>query len=178
MITGQPAADFALPSDDGTLVSLKDFRGKYLIVYFYPRDDTPGCTREAIAFTRAQADFAAAGASIVGISKDSVASHAGFRDKHQLGIKLLSDTDLAAHQAYGAFGEKVLYGKRVLGVIRSTFLISPGGEIVRAWKGVKVDGHETQVLAALTALTQGASSAPTKATGLNKRPAKSAPTKK
>lgn len=149
MTTVAKAPDFKLKSDGGKTLSLRDFAGKTLVLYFYPKDDTPGCTREAIAFTKRLAAFKKAGAEVVGVSKDSVESHCRFRDKHALKIPLLSDPDLAVHKAYGAYGEKTMYGKKVMGVIRSTFVIAEG-RIVRAFKSVKVDGHDEQVLAALT----------------------------
>jgi peroxiredoxin Q/BCP len=177
MPTAAAAPDFLLASDSGKSVSLRDFRSKYLVLYFYPKNDTPGCTREAVAFTEALAAFREAGAEVVGVSKDSVASHGKFRGKHNLEISLLSDPDLTVHRAYGAFGEKVMYGKRVQGVIRSTFLIGPGGDIVRAWKGVKVDGHAAQVLAAVTGGGE-VTPAPTRKTATPKAESKPAATKR
>jgi peroxiredoxin Q/BCP len=150
MTTLAKAPDFKLVSDGGKTLSLRDFAGKTLVLYFYPKDDTPGCTREAIAFTKRLSAFKKAGAEVVGVSKDSVETHCRFRDKHALKITLLSDPDLAVHKAYGAYGEKTMYGKKVMGVIRSTFVIGPDGRIARAFKSVKVDGHEDQVLAALS----------------------------
>jgi peroxiredoxin Q/BCP len=147
---GSAAPSFELESDAGKHVSLGDFSGKWLAVYFYPRDNTPGCTREAHDFTAALPRFKKLGASVVGISKDSVKSHAGFRDKCTIGFPLLSDPTLAVHKAYGAWGKKTMYGKEVEGTIRSTFLVSPEGEIVKAWKSVKVDGHVEKVLGALS----------------------------
>ncbi len=146
---GDKAPPFDLPSDAGKNATLKDYAGKYLVLYFYPRDNTPGCTREAQAFTKLLPKLKKAGAEVCGVSKDSVASHCGFRDKLKLKVTLLSDPDLDVHKAYGAFGEKVSYGKKVKGVIRSTFLIDPKGKIVRAWSSVKVDGHAEAVLAVL-----------------------------
>jgi peroxiredoxin Q/BCP len=141
---GDAAPEFELESDSGKKVSVPS--GKWTVVYFYPRDDTPGCTREAQGFSAAIGELERAGASVVGISKDSIASHCSFRDKYKLKFALLSDPDLAVHKAYGAYGDKVMYGKRVKGVIRSTFLVSPKGEIARAWPSVKVDGHVDAVL--------------------------------
>jgi peroxiredoxin Q/BCP len=146
---GDKAPAFDLDSDSGKKATLKDFSGKSLVLYFYPRDNTPGCTREAQAFTKLLPAFKKAGAEVVGVSKDSVASHCGFRDKLKLKVTLLSDPDLATHKAYGAYGEKTMYGKKVMGVIRSTFLIDAKGKIARAWSSVKVDGHAEAVLAAL-----------------------------
>jgi peroxiredoxin Q/BCP len=143
------APEFDLESDQGKRVSLNDFAGKWLIVYFYPRDNTPGCTREANEFTKAATALKKLGADVVGVSKDSVKSHCGFRDKMGITFRLLSDPQLQAHKAYGAWGIKTMYGKKVEGTIRSTFLISPKGKIARAWKSVKVDGHAAAVLEAL-----------------------------
>jgi thioredoxin-dependent peroxiredoxin len=146
---GDRAPDFELESDAGKKVSLSDYKGKTLVVYFYPKDDTPGCTREAIAFSQAAKAFAKAGATVVGISKDSVKSHCSFRDKHALSIPLLSDPDLAVHRAFGAYGEKTMYGRKVLGTIRSTFVIDGAGKVARAFPSVKVDGHADAVLDAI-----------------------------
>lgn len=146
---GARAPTFALESDDGRPVSLRDFAGKWLVVYFYPRDNTPGCTREAQDFSELSARLHKRGAAVVGISKDSVKSHCSFRDKVGIRFPLLSDPDLAAHRAYGVWGTKVMYGKKIEGTIRSTFLISPAGRVARAWTRVKVDGHGTEVMAAL-----------------------------
>jgi peroxiredoxin Q/BCP len=146
---GDKAPTFDLESDSGERVALKDFRGQHLVLYFYPKDNTPGCTREAQSFTEAKRKLAAAGAAVVGVSKDSIKSHCGFRDKFKLNFPLLSDPDLAVHRAYEAYGEKMMYGKKVLGTIRSTFLIGPDGTIARAWRSVKVDGHTEAVLEAL-----------------------------
>jgi peroxiredoxin Q/BCP len=146
---GDKAPSFELESDSGERVALKDFAGEYLVFYFYPKDSTPGCTREAQAFTEAKRKLSAAGAAVVGVSKDSIKSHCGFRDKYGLNFPLLSDPDLKVHDAYGAYGEKMMYGKKVMGTIRSTFLIGPDGKIARAWRGVKVDGHVDAVLDAI-----------------------------
>jgi peroxiredoxin Q/BCP len=147
---GAAAPAFNLPSDSGKNLTLSDFAGRPLVLYFYPKDNTPGCTREAQAFTKLLPKFKKAGAAVVGVSKDSVASHCGFRDKLGLKITLLSDPDLAVHKKYGAYGEKTLYGKKTVGVIRSTFLIDGKGRIQRAWSSVKVDGHAEAVLDELT----------------------------
>jgi peroxiredoxin Q/BCP len=148
---GDQAPTFDLQSDAGEAVKLSDFAGKTLVLYFYPRDSTPGCTREAIAFSESLARFTAAGARVVGVSKDSVKSHGSFRDKYSLTIPLLSDPDLALHRAFGAWGEKTMYGKKVEGTIRSTFVIGPDGKIATVFPSVKVDGHVEKVLAALGA---------------------------
>jgi peroxiredoxin Q/BCP len=147
--TRATAPAFDLESDQGERVSLRDFRGKWLVLYFYPRDNTPGCTREAQGFSAAAAALKKLGAEVVGVSKDSVASHCGFRDKFGLKFRLLSDPELEAHKAFGAWGTKTMYGKKVQGTIRSTFLISPEGAIARSWSGVKVDGHVDAVIGAL-----------------------------
>src|SRR5579864_4785414 len=134
---GAAAPKFDLESDDGRHVTLADYAGKWLVLYFYPRDNTPGCTREAQDFTAAAARLKKLGAEIVGISKDSVNSHCGFKEKIGISFALLSDPDLKAHRAYGAWGTKTMYGRKVEGVIRSTFLVSPAGKLERAWGGVK-----------------------------------------
>jgi thioredoxin-dependent peroxiredoxin len=146
---GARAPKFDLESDDGRHLTRDDYAGKWLVLYFYPRDNTPGCTREAQAFTAAAARLKKLGAEVVGISKDSVKSHCGFKEKIGITFPLLSDPELAAHRAYGAWGTKVMYGRKVEGVIRSTFLVSPEGTVARAWSGVKVDGHADKVIAAL-----------------------------
>jgi peroxiredoxin Q/BCP len=147
---GAPAPKFELEGDDGARRTLLDFKGKWLVLYFYPRDNTPGCTREAQDFSAAAARLRKLGAEVVGVSKDSVKSHCGFRDKFGLRFPLLSDPDLAAHKAYGAWGTKVMYGKKVEGTLRSTFLIAPDGTVAQVWKSVKVDGHAEKVIAALS----------------------------
>ena len=146
---GAAAPKFDLESDDGRHVALADYAGKWLVLYFYPRDNTPGCTREAQDFTAAAARLKKLGAEIVGISKDSVKSHCGFKEKIGISFALVSDPDLKAHRAYGAWGTKTMYGRKVEGVIRSTFLVSPAGKVERGWGGVKVDGHVEKVIAAL-----------------------------
>jgi peroxiredoxin Q/BCP len=149
---GAQAPVFDLESDAGERVKKGDFEGKWLVLYFYPKDNTPGCTREAQDFTKAAARLKKLGAEVVGISKDSVKSHCGFKEKIGIGFTLLSDPELDAHKAYGAWGKKVMYGKEVEGVIRSTFLVGPDGKLAKAWSGVKVDGHVDKVLAALSEL--------------------------
>jgi peroxiredoxin Q/BCP len=133
-------------------VRLADLAGKWVVLYFYPRDATPGCTTEALQFRDLAAEFERRGAVVLGVSKDSVASHCKFRDKHSLCFALLSDPDGAVMKKYGAWGEKVMYGKKVTGVIRSTVLIAPDGKVARHWPKVKPDGHAAEVLAALDAL--------------------------
>jgi peroxiredoxin Q/BCP len=149
---GAAAPPFDLESDAGERVRLADFAGRWLIVYFYPKDNTPGCTREAKEFTEAIQSIERTGAAVVGVSRDSVASHCRFRDKEAIRFPLLSDPDLAAHRAYGAWGSKTSYGKTTEGVIRSTFLVAPNGKVARTWTGVKVDGHVDKVLGALSEL--------------------------
>jgi peroxiredoxin Q/BCP len=146
------APDFDLPADGGGRVRLSDFRGKPLVVYFYPKDDTPGCTNEAKGFTEAAADFAAAGAAVVGISKDTVARHDKFKAKYALNLRLGADVDGAVIQAYGAWVEKSLYGRQYMGIERATFLIDRAGRIAKIWRKVKVAGHVAQVLEAVRGL--------------------------
>jgi peroxiredoxin Q/BCP len=184
---GDQAPAFERTSDAGKQIKLADFAGKKLVIYFYPKDSTPGCTREAIGFTEARAQFAAAGATVLGVSKDSVKSHGSFRDKYSLGIPLLSDPDLSLHRAFGAFGEKTMYGKKVEGTLRSTFVIGPDGVITKVFPSVKVDGHVEQVLAALGGAAPKAAApakaaakkvaAPAKAAPVKVAPAKAAPAK-
>ncbi len=134
--------------EDGNEIELsnKDLLGKWTIIYFYPRDNTPGCTTEAREFTELKEAFEKLGVRIIGISRQSVESHKKFREKHGLRITLLSDPDAKIHKAFGAWGKKRMYGKEVEGVIRSTFLVSPEGEIVKEWKNVKAKGHAEKVL--------------------------------
>lgn len=146
---GDLAPDFTLPRDGGANVTLSALRGAPVIVYFYPRDDTAGCTKQALGFTEAQADFAARGAHILGISKDSVAKHEKFRDKHGLGIALLSDENSRTCEAYGVWVEKSMYGRKFMGIERATFLIDTEGRLARIWRKVRVPGHVEAVLAAL-----------------------------
>ncbi|OAN44804.1 peroxiredoxin [Paramagnetospirillum marisnigri] len=145
------APDFTMTCDDGP-VSLADYQGKILVLYFYPKDDTSGCTSQAKAFRDAFADFTAAGISILGVSKDSVASHAKFRAKHELPFRLGSDPDGAVCEAYGVWKKKSMYGREYMGIERSTFLIDKDGGIAREWRKVKVTGHAAEVLAAAKAL--------------------------
>ena len=146
---GDIAPDFSLPRDGGETVSLSDYAGKHVVLYFYPKDDTPGCTTEAVDFTAAAADFAAADAVVLGISKDSVAKHDKFVAKRDLGIPLLSDEHGDVCERYGVWGEKQMYGKTYFGIERSTFLIGPDGRIARIWRKVKVPGHVGAVLDAV-----------------------------
>ncbi len=149
---GSQAPDFELDSSQGGRVSLKGLKGKTLVLYFYPRDMTPGCTRQACAFRDARAQFKKRGAVVLGVSPDSVASHQKFEAAHKLDFPLLSDPDKAVAKKYGAFGEKLMYGKKVQGMIRSTFVIDVAGMVRKVFPRVRVDGHEAQVLEALDAL--------------------------
>ncbi|MGN6547020.1 MAG: peroxiredoxin, partial [Aureliella sp.] len=130
---------------------LGDFQGKYVVLYFYPKDDTPGCTKEACAFRDARADIEKLGAVVLGVSPDTVESHVKFRDKFSLNFPLLADPDHAVAEKYGAWREKNMYGKKSMGVQRSTFLIAPDGKLAKVWKRVSVDGHDTAVLEAVRA---------------------------
>ena len=152
LTAGDMAPDFSLPRNGGGTVSLSDFAGKPLVLYFYPKDDTPGCTTEALDFTRLKADFEAAGAVVVGISKDSVAKHDKFCKKHGLGVILASDEDGDTCERYGTWVEKSMYGKTYMGVERSTFLIDSCGKVAEVWRKVKVAGHAEAVLKAAQAL--------------------------
>jgi len=149
---GLEAPDFTLPRDGGGTVSLADFRNRKVVLYFYPRADTPGCTREAQAFSALDRDFAETKTSIIGVSDDPVPRQDAFKVKHDLTIALASDEKHEVLEAYGAWGEKSTYGKTVMGTARMTFLIGPDGKIARIWPDVKVDGHAERVLAAAKAL--------------------------
>jgi len=150
LVVGAKAPAFTLQDADGKKVSLADFAGRKVVVYFYPADDTPGCTKEACQFNDSLAGFGRLGVAVVGISPDSSASHQRFRAKYGLGFTLLSDPERSVMQRYGAYGEKMMYGRKVVGVIRSTFLIDEKGRIAAAWYGVRADGHAAAVLAALS----------------------------
>jgi thioredoxin-dependent peroxiredoxin len=149
---GDPAPDFELVTDGGGRAHLKDFKGEPVVVYFYPKDDTSGCTAEAIAFNGLRAKFAAAGATVIGVSPDSAASHDKFKVKHDLKIALAADPERSAIEAYGVWKEKSMYGRKYFGVERSTFLIDRDGRIAKVWRKVKVPGHADEVLAAAQAL--------------------------
>jgi len=149
---GRKAPDFTLTAHDGEKVKLKDLRGRPVVLYFYPRDDTPGCTREACAFRDRQDELAKLGAKVFGVSTDDEASHVKFRDKFQLNFPLLADVEHKVAEKYGAWQEKNMYGKKSWGIQRSTFLIDSEGVVRKVWKRVQVDGHDEQVLAALRAL--------------------------
>jgi thioredoxin-dependent peroxiredoxin len=152
MEPGTDAPDFTAPRDGGGALTLSALRPRKVVLYFYPRDDTPGCTAEALDFTRHAAEFEAAGAVVVGVSKDSVASHDRFVAKHALGIALVSDADGDICERYGTWGEKRMYGKTFMGVDRATVLIDGEGRIARVWRKVKVPGHVEEVLEAARAL--------------------------
>ena len=149
---GDHAPDFKLTRDGGGTLSLSDFRGRKLVLYAYPKDDTPGCTQEAIAFNGLRTEFAAADTEIVGISPDPVKSHDKFKAKHGLDFALVADETQAALQAYGIWVEKSMYGRTYMGVERTTFLIGRDGRIARIWRKVKVPGHAAEVFAAASAL--------------------------
>jgi peroxiredoxin Q/BCP len=144
---GDEAPDFELLDADGKPVQLSSFAGRKLVLYFYPKDDTSGCTKQAIEFNARRAEFAAAGADILGVSPDGVASHVKFRKKYDLALPLASDEGKETLQAYGVWVQKSMYGRKYMGVERTTFLIE-GGRIVRAWRKVSVPGHVEEVLAA------------------------------
>ena len=149
---GTKAPDFSLPSVEGGEVSLKNLRRKTVVLYFYPKDDTPGCTREACAFRDSQAKIKKTGAVVLGVSPDSVAAHQKFKTKYKLNFPLLSDADKSVAKKFGAFGEKTMYGKKVVGMIRSTFVIDGAGVVRKVFPRVKVDGHADRVLDALQEL--------------------------
>ena len=149
---GQKAPAFSLPRDGGGSVSLAEFKGRKLVIYFYPRADTPGCTRESIAFSQLRAEFARAGTDILGVSADPVKAQEAFKKKHDLTVGLLSDETHRMLEAYGAWGKKSMYGKSFTGVLRSTFLIGPDGRIAHIWPKVRVEGHAAEVLQAAKAL--------------------------
>lgn len=149
---GVTAPDFTLKDDHGNEVRLSDFRGKPVVLYFYPKDDTPGCTREACAFRDRTPELKARGAAILGVSPDDVTSHGKFRDRHSLNFPLLADVGHHVADQYGAWREKNMYGKMSMGIQRSTFLIDAAGTVRKVWKRVNVDGHASDVLASLAAL--------------------------
>lgn len=149
---GKKAPDFELPTDDGSVVRLADFKGRKLVIYFYPKADTPGCTRESIAFSRLRAAFAKANTDVLGVSADPVDAQGAFKKKHSLKLPLGSDETRAMLKDYGAWGEKSMYGRKFMGIIRSTVLIDEKGRIARVWPKVRVDGHAEEVLEAARAL--------------------------
>lgn len=146
---GTRAPSFTLPADDGTTVSLQEFQGRPVVLYFYPRDDTPGCTTEACEFRDSWAAVKQTGAAVFGVSPDPVSSHRKFRDKYHLPFRLLADTDHAVAEAYGAWGEKRMYGRSYRGILRTTFVLDGQGRIARVFEKVKPKGHAAQVLTAL-----------------------------
>jgi len=149
---GDKAPNFKLLGDDGSTVSLADFKGRKLVLYFYPRADTPGCTKEAIDFSKQKSAFTKAGADVIGVSADPVKAQEAFKKKHKLSVGLLSDETHAMLEAYGAWGKKSMYGKTFMGITRMTYLIAPDGRVAQVWPRVKVDGHAAEVLAAVKAL--------------------------
>ena len=149
---GAKAPSFTLDADSGGKLSLSDLKGQTVVLYFYPKDDTSGCTAEAIAFSKAAKAFAAADAIVIGVSKDSVASHQKFKAKHRLAVTLAADEDIKVAEAYGVWVEKSMYGRRYMGMERATFLIDGKGVIRHIWRKVKVGGHSADVLAAVKAL--------------------------
>ena len=152
LTAGAKAPAFRLPRDGGGIVSLSDYSGKNLVLFFYPRADTPGCTREAIDFTRLSGTFAESQTALLGVSADPPRAQEAFRDKHQLTTPLVSDEQHSMLEAYGVWGEKSMYGRTFQGVLRTTILIGADGRILKIWRGVKVDGHADDVLAAVRAL--------------------------
>lgn len=146
---GIPAPDFALKDESGAEVRLSGFKGKTVVLYFYPKDDTPGCTKEACGFRDAFDAFLAKGAVVIGVSPDASASHGKFKKKYGLPFKLLSDPDHAVLEAYGAWGEKSMYGKKYEGVLRSTVVIGPDGKVAKVFPKVKPEGHAEEILALL-----------------------------
>ena len=149
---GDKAPAFTLPAHDGSKVKLADLKGKPVVVYFYPKDDTPGCTKEACAFRDRKAELKKAGAVVLGLSPDSVESHVKFVDKYDLNFPLLADQDHKVAEKYGAWREKNLYGKKSMGIQRSTFVIDKDGKVAKVFKRVKVDGHDEKVLEVLAGL--------------------------
>lgn len=149
---GQTAPAFTLTADDGTKVRLSDLKGTPVVLYFYPKDDTPGCTKEACAFRDRQKELQKLGVTVLGVSPDSVESHVKFRDKYKLNFPLLADADHKLAEKYGAWREKNMYGKKSMGVQRSTFLIDANGKVAKVWKRVSVDGHDAAVMEAVTRL--------------------------
>jgi peroxiredoxin Q/BCP len=146
---GKPAPDFTMPTDGGGSVSLKDLKGKKVVLYFYPKDDTPGCTKEACGFRDAMPDFSGLDAVIIGVSRDSVAKHDKFKTKYELPFTLASDEDGKTSEAYGTWVEKSMYGKKYMGMERATFLIDEAGVLRNEWRKVKVPGHVEAVLEAV-----------------------------
>ena len=149
---GINAPDFTLPADGGTKVTLSSLQGGPVVIYFYPKDDTPGCTKEACSFRDRLSEIEKLGAKVFGISADTLESHGQFRDKFKLNFPLLADVDHKVAERYGAWREKNMYGKKFFGIQRSTYLIDAEGKVAKVWKSVKVDGHDQQVIEALAQL--------------------------
>jgi len=149
---GAKAPGFRLPRDGGSIVSLSDFAGQKLVIFFYPKANTPGCTKEAIDFTRLASAFAESQTAILGVSADPPRTQEAFRDKHRLSVPLVSDEKHEMLEAYGVWGEKSMYGRTFQGILRTTVLIGADRRIIRIWRNVKVDGHADEVLAAVRAL--------------------------
>lgn len=152
LVSGTTAPDFMLPRDGGGTVSLKDFAGRKLVLFFYPRADTPGCTQEAVDFSRLRSSFSQAGADLLGVSADPVAAQTAFKAKHKLAVTLASDEKHRILEAYAVWREKTMYGRKFMGIVRSTFLIDTDQRIARVWPKVSVGGHAEEVLAAVKAL--------------------------
>jgi peroxiredoxin Q/BCP len=152
IVEGSPAPDFALPADGGSTLSLSALNGKIVVLYFYPKDDTSGCTAEAIDFSRLKPDFEALDAVVVGMSPDSAAKHDKFKAKHDLSVTLVADEEMKTLQDYGVWVEKSMYGRKYMGVERATFLIGKDGKIAKIWRKVKVPGHAEAVLDAVKAV--------------------------
>jgi peroxiredoxin Q/BCP len=152
LVPGKKAPDFELPSDDGGTVRLADFKGQKLVVYFYPKADTPGCTTESIAFSKLKAAFAKANTAVLGVSADPVAAQGKFKKKHSLKLSLGSDETKAMLKDYDAWGERSMYGRKFMGIIRSTVLIDEQGRVAQVWPKVRVDGHADEVLEAARAI--------------------------
>ena len=150
---GTKVPAFTLAADDGSKVKRSDLKGSPVVLYFYPADDTPGCTREACSFRDRSAELMKLDAKVFGVSPDDVASHMKFRDKYKLNFPLLADPDHQVAEKFGAWREKNMYGKKLMGIVRSTFLIGPDGVVKKVWRSVKVDGHDAKVIAALKGLT-------------------------
>lgn len=152
---GDKVPEFVLPTDDGGTISLAGLTGQTVVIYFYPKDDTPGCTTEAKDFTRLAPEFKAAGVAVIGISPDSVKKHQKFREKYELDVRLAADEDHAVAERFGVWVEKSMYGRKYMGVDRATLLIDAKGRVVEAWRKVKVPGHAEEVLAAARRLAKG-----------------------
>jgi peroxiredoxin Q/BCP len=154
---GKKAPAFTLTADDGKKVKLSDLKGSPVVLYFYPKDDTPGCTKEACAFRDRQAEMEQLGAKVLGVSPDTVESHVKFRDKFNLNFPLLADPDHAVAEKYGAWREKNMYGKKSMGIQRSTYLIDADGKVAKVWQRVQVDGHDDAVIDSLKILNASSS---------------------